>query len=243
MKRMTPSPGPVLPPSVRLFAEFIVIILGVLIALAADTWRESRQEVADAERHLYALRDDMAESVTTLRSWRATRDSMEYSLVQLLEMDLSAAPPDAVSARLYQGLFMIGNYEPRLASMRDLEATGEVRLLSPEIRLGLAELGQRLGDFQKLEDDLIESQQGLIDPFLAREFPLAAVLREADALPISARSTTTRDWEPLTSDHARSLMAFKLSLMKIGTERGSALEEQMLELLGLIEDRVSELDR
>ena len=70
MKRMTPSPGPVLPPSVRLFAEFIVIILGVLIALAADTWRESRQEVADAERHLYALRDDMAESVTTLRSWR-----------------------------------------------------------------------------------------------------------------------------------------------------------------------------
>ena len=53
----------------------------------------------------------------------------------------------------------------------------------------------------------------------------------------------TCDWEPLTSDHARSLIAFKLSLMKIGTERGSALEEQMLELLGLIEGRVSELDR
>lgn len=46
MKRMTPSPGPVLSPSVRLLAEFIVIILGVLIALAADTWRESRQQGA-----------------------------------------------------------------------------------------------------------------------------------------------------------------------------------------------------
>ena len=68
--------------------------------------------------------------------------------------------------------------------MRDLEATGEVRLLSPEIRLGLAELGQRLGDFRKLENDLIESQQGLIDPFLVREFPLAAVLREVDAFPV-----------------------------------------------------------
>ena len=99
-------------------------------------------------------------------------------------MDLSVAQPDSVSARLYQRLFMIGNYEPRLASMRDLEATGEVRLLSPEIRLGLAELGQRLGDFRKLENDLIESQQGLIDPFLVREFPLASALREVDAFPV-----------------------------------------------------------
>ena len=49
---------------------------------------------------------------------------------------------------------MIGNYEPRVAALRDLEATGEIRLLTPDIRLGLAELDQRLGHFEILEADL-----------------------------------------------------------------------------------------
>jgi len=240
---MTEEPRRSVPLGVRLFAELAVIILGVLIALTADTWRESQQEAADGQRHLGALRDDMAESVAALRQLRATRDAIEHGLLQLLNVDLATASPDSVSTWMYQGLLRIGGYEPRVAALKDLEATGEVRLLSPEIRLGVAELSQRLGEFRRLEDDLMESQQGLVDPFLVSELPLASVLSAADSLPISARMTSPRDWDPLGSAHARSLMAFKLGLMKIATQRGEDLEEQMLDLLEQIEGRLSEPER
>jgi hypothetical protein len=225
----------------RLGAELLVIILGVMIALSADAWLQARNERSEEARHLQALREDFSESLKLLDAWHDEREVLSSALVSLLERDLDVVPVDSVGLWVYQGLWNIGTYEPRVTALRDLESTGELRLLSTDIRRAISEFNRRLGHLERLELDFIASQQGLVDPYLVTELRLAPILAMSDSLPISERLSAGVTWPELESSEARSLIAFKLSLAKVGTGRRERLAEQLDDLVTLIDDRLAVL--
>ena len=225
----------------RLGAELLIVILGVLIALSADAWLQARNERSDEARHLQALREDFSESLSLLGTWREERETISSALLSLLERDLAEVASDSVGRWIYQGLWNIGTYEPPVTAIRDLETSGELRLLSPEIRRGISEFNRSLGHLEKAEADFMTSQQGLVDPYLVAALNLAPVLAVSDSLLISERLPLRAAWETLATSEARSLMAFKLSLAKIGAGRRERLAEQLEALVTLIDDRLATL--
>jgi hypothetical protein len=230
-----------LPLLARLGAELVVVVVGVLLALSADAWNEERIERESEVRHLHALREDFTESQELLTEWADERTQLSAALFNLLERDLGDVPADSVGRWIFDGLWEIGSYQPRLTALRDLETSGEIRLLTPVVRRSIAEFSRRLGDLETIEADFTTSQQGLVDPYLVSELPLAPILAVSDTLSISQRLPARQDWTALGSTEARSLMAFKLSMANVGSDLRDELSEQLGLVLELIDERLRAL--
>lgn len=227
----------------RIGAELLVIILGVLVALTADAWRQSREERQAEANHLEALRDDIEASMTLLQSSNTQRARLFASLVHLADDDLDRVPGDTVARWVYDGLFLVAGYETRLVALRDLQTSDQLRLLAPRVRREIAELDRRLSELDRVENDFLQSQQGLMDPYLVDRIPLAQILTMADSLPLSGTGVSALSWTSLRTQQLRNAIAFKLSLGRVANGRRDALLAQLETLLSVIDVRLDELGR
>jgi hypothetical protein len=132
----------------RLLAEFLVIVVGVLVALGVDEWRQARDDQALEEEYLGRLRHDlergraMADS-TRLAHSGALRNA-DFVLPYL--MGEAGIPGDTatVLAALYRASRSLGvgfdNVFPR-STLIELQATGRLGLIqSPDLRTALLDL-------------------------------------------------------------------------------------------------------
>lgn len=81
-------------PLPRLIGEFLVIVLGVLIALAADRWNQERSETVTAEDYLVRVSEEIRSDSVTIERWfaasdrgRAAGDSLKAAMLGTLELD------------------------------------------------------------------------------------------------------------------------------------------------------------
>jgi len=127
----------------RLFGEFSVIVLGVLVALAVDSWVETRSERARERQALEALRADLLLNAGDLGSLS------EVNAVQVARLQWLRGLPNDGSVRfpldslpvLTNAANSTGSFAPVLRTYDALVSTGELRLIrSQEIQLSLAEL-------------------------------------------------------------------------------------------------------
>jgi hypothetical protein len=95
----------------RLTGELLVIVIGVLIALAADRWNQTRSESVTAAEYLVRVGEDIRSDSATIERflarsevYGAARDSLMAALSGTLELDgnpgrllLAAAPRFALS--------------------------------------------------------------------------------------------------------------------------------------------------
>ena len=51
----------------RAVFEFVVIVTGVLVALAADEWRQERQELRELNSYLVSVLDEVRDNLGTIR--------------------------------------------------------------------------------------------------------------------------------------------------------------------------------
>lgn len=225
----------------RLGAELLVIVVGVLIALSADAWWDQRQDRQAEVRHLTSLREDLKESLLLLDESDRSRASMMDALAHISSEDLDRVPVDSVAQWVYVGLFSLFNYAPQLTALADLRSSDQLRVLTPEVRRGIADLDRRMADHERLQADLTTSQQGVLDPYLVDHLPLAAILAVADTLPLTVRLAATPDWSSLRSTQLRNAIAFKLSLAKDSGRYRATLAQSMRSVIDLIDERLIDL--
>ena len=117
--------------------ELAVVVLGVLIALAADSWWEDRADAARAQTYLTSIESDMAVTEQTLEVaasyWEESADDVRRFLRAMEEpsaaLDSGAGPFSVLSD---DG----GSRRAYLASgtLDALLSTGDINLLAPSIR-------------------------------------------------------------------------------------------------------------
>jgi len=224
--------------TLRFSGELVVIVVGVLIALSGDAWRESLLERRSEARHLQSLREDLQESLRLLDASNAGFERLQGSLVRLLSDELSDAAPDSVARWVFTGLYQTWLYEPRLTAIRDLEASGQLQILAPTVRAAIAELTRRVADLDEAQADFATSQSSLFDPLLVTATPLASLLNLSDDYPVSLPLPLAVDWTSLQTAEAKNLVALKLSLARLGTRLRSSVNAQLDSLLTIVEERL-----
>ncbi len=218
----------------RLLGEFVVIVLGVLIALSADSWIQLREDRRDEVDHLEALSREFEESLVSLRENMTYKEKQIRDLGRLLSNDVGDLPRDSLNGWIYDGVYVTRGYVPVLSALRDLEASGELGLISdPAIRRGVALLGVRLETVSRSFDEYVFYHQTVIDPFIASELPVVGLLANRHGVEIE--EPVEPDWSLLNTDRARGLLVFKLSLA--GNYLGSLgnLEVQFEAVMRLID--------
>ncbi len=132
---MPPGPARSSLPWSRLFAEFAVIVAGVLIALAANSWWEQRQERNHARQYLEQLLVDVQATERRLRGTIDTETQRLEAVNSIIGRALHGPWPPADSLDLPTGY---NYFEPLKGTMTALVQGGDLRLLrNDSIRFGL----------------------------------------------------------------------------------------------------------
>ncbi|NNF12070.1 MAG: hypothetical protein HKN72_02535 [Gemmatimonadetes bacterium] len=139
----------------RLAAEALAIGLGVVLALAADDWRETRSDRREARESLGVVLEDLrADSSLFARAGRATARHTSAAAWILESWDRAAPPTDSIEEAFYA--FSSGARVLMSRSAYDgLEASNHLRLLeSDSVRAGLLDYYQERQGTLATYDDL-----------------------------------------------------------------------------------------
>ena len=225
----------------RLAGELVVIVAGVLIALAADSWIDLRRDRDNEIEHLAALANDFKTSLTPLENARDYKKKQIADIQRFLTDDVWQLPTNIIEDSIYDGVYVTGGYVPVLSALRDIESTGDLSLIKDsEIRRGLALLGVRLERLSRSFNEYIFYHQTIVDPFIANELPAVKLLASRSG--VEAAIDEEPDWSPLSTSRAKGILVFKLSLASNYVDSLEALQNQFEALVILIEQRLGELN-
>ena len=130
-------------------AEFVVIIVGVLVALAIDEWRDSLQAEEREQEYLQQLAADLQatqDMFTEAAEDNAQSESAARRLVEIFESDTDVEIDEV--RRLLTEARYVNNPVPILGTAEALVSTGDLRLIrNPRIRSELTRYLSRSRDF------------------------------------------------------------------------------------------------
>ena len=221
--------------------ELLIVVVGVLIALWANAaWQNHTDRQAERD-HLVALRGDFEASLRLLDSTAVLKDRQAAYLRRLLEGGARSGGVDSAEVWAHLGLWNIVDFQPQLSSLRDLEASGDVRLIQGiELRRVLADIDHLSNQWQVEQADFTATQQRLIDPHLVEDLDLAHVLSSEKGVPRPIGPDRT-DWRVLETRPWKSRIAFKLALIPYSEAPLVAFRDQLAVAVELIDKRLEEV--
>lgn len=97
--------------------EGLIVLIGILLALAADAWWDQRQELKRELEYLVALRDDLRENQRRLSESLAQHERHRDASQSLLEMASTGTPavPDSLQSLLTVAA-RLGTFSPAMAA-------------------------------------------------------------------------------------------------------------------------------
>jgi len=128
---------------IRMGAEFLVIVIGVLVALAVDEWSSSVQERELEREYLQSLAIDLGEDSTAYAA--ALAPNVEEALTALrtivpVARGIGGMPSDTVEflRLMRESTFSVTQFEERRTTFEELLATGNLSLIrSAELRASI----------------------------------------------------------------------------------------------------------
>lgn len=124
----------------RLLAEFLVIVIGVLVALAVDEWRADRNDRGRALQYAARLEANLRADTADLSRYRSRLEEKRRVLRELGGEGrlVPGSDPGAVLDRLSLTL-EVGVVPPHAETFREMESSGALSLIeNTELRDGLS---------------------------------------------------------------------------------------------------------
>jgi hypothetical protein len=185
----------------KLLAEFLMIVIGVLVALAVDGWRQDREELRVASEHLFDVSAELRQNLCTVERVRALQMPRKLESLQTVIRFLNDPGAEVADPALLLHAFARSTAasQPWLVDnqYQALQNSGNVRLLrklQPDLGLsGLYEAPEVLfSQVQRLQGPYPVAVNQLMPAQLQAEFsPLHGYMRgeQAPVLPDDADLT------------------------------------------------------
>jgi hypothetical protein len=204
-------------PAIR---ELVVIVMGVMIALAADRWVETLRDRSLESDYRTRLSEDVADATASLESRIERFESAAAALEALLDVESSEFPTDSIVSWYLNASHLGTGFSDRpFVTFGELVSTGQLSLLSdPKLRrsvsrffLDLEELNAGIEAMVPLNTQTARLT-GLL-PFRARRADLDAETRRR----VAARATSESSQGELRL--LRAQITFQLGRMERLRER------------------------
>jgi len=161
----------------KLLAEFAIVVLGVTLALWADSWVSDRSDREDEQARLTALQENIEVTLRDLRAERENALGAAEVLRGLLSNDAIAFEQRRQQFRY--GMLYGSSFFPELNVYDDLKNSGELALLTnASLRRGLARMESQLEVLLLAQADLASVQRLELDSYLLDETDLRPLFGE-----------------------------------------------------------------
>ena len=161
----------------RSFAELVIIVTGVLIALSADSWWTERDE-RNQELEILQAVDTELEVTLGMMERHMTRMGNSQNALRFLSEGSAGAAADLDDAGLADmlavGLWDVSRLNVQMSTYDEIKSSGRLRLITDEeIRRLLARFDSRLNFERAREIELVEHKQRASDPYIIANVQLA----------------------------------------------------------------------
>lgn len=214
-----------------------VVVIGVLIAFALNSWWASRNAEQRRRAHLRALEADLERNLAALDAQVITRRRIaeeSRSLFQLLRRE-GRAPRDSI-VELLREVYRSSRYEPVLGAYENVVASGGLSQLgAPRLQASLANLVADLRNdyFRRFETDLYLE--------LTRSYPtVLGYLPEPREAPPAVRSPGAPTLDALVSrPDYQSLLYARMIAARDVKRRLLGLQERLRDVLAEVRRELS----
>lgn len=150
-------------------AEVALLLLGAGVAFGLDSWRDEAADRAAERGYLMALRTDFEATDSLFRlTLRGYEDQLRHNeaFLELIADPAESVPSDGL-ARMVRKAFQWGDFEPQLATYRDMNNSGDLRLLQNDsLRLALAEFEAVVETMGSLNQVALDQWSGPVSQFM-----------------------------------------------------------------------------
>lgn len=155
-------------PKVRWFvAEIVVVVAGVLIALALNAWWGDRQKTLDTRALRGEIRADVEQTREVLaRDFETSREAARKARAILAEMATPAADRDSVLATV-GSVFVLKKWEPANDTYAEALGSGRLNLITdPGLRLALSRYQSQIENVGATVDFFTKAYYGQQEPWM-----------------------------------------------------------------------------
>jgi hypothetical protein len=195
----------------RAMAELAVVVLGVSIALWADSRVSLHDRRAVESARLEALSVNVDDTLGDLRSYADETREVVAALRDVLTFRDRPGPRDTMLRTIRDGFLGVPDFQPQLGVYDDLKSSGELALLTnAQLRQSLSAMDARLRQIAASQADVVVVQQLNLDRYLVQRLNLELLLGgqdDAARVPGSASTAFVSDRE------FRNLVLLKLDVI------------------------------
>jgi hypothetical protein len=167
--------------------EIILVVIGILIALAINNSNQNRQKKETEQIYLAGLKDEFHASKLKLKELiRINRLSYEGAKTIVEYMSNADVKPGEkeFSELLYNTFAFDLAFNPNISLLNEMISSGSLRNLSnPTLRIQLTNWISILQDIAKQENELGLQREKVLDMLQGEGYSLRTILEETDVMP------------------------------------------------------------
>ena len=173
----------------RIGIEFLIVVLGVTVALWADSWVADRADRDKETARLHGLLDNISSTLIDLRAERENASGAADAMRRLVLHGEKPVPENELGGMLQYAFLYGSTFSAELNVYEDLKSSGELALLSnAALRQALARMDSRLVQVQLAQSDLLAVMQLNFDSYWAKHADMRLVYDDAAGLEDFAQS-------------------------------------------------------
>jgi hypothetical protein len=163
--------------------EIILVVIGILIALAINNANQKRLTEKNEETYLIGLKEEFQTSKLKLKELIAVNQSNYTGAKQILEYtNANAMPPseDLFSKVLYSTFSTDIAFNPNNSLLQEMINSGNLKNLSnPELRIQLTNWVSTIEDIRRQEEELGIQRIKVLDMFRTNNYSLRTIFEKA----------------------------------------------------------------
>ena len=233
--------------------DLVIVVVGILLALAVDQWMAERRERAEEREILGGLQRDIVASEARVDEALAWIDRVLEGLTLIAsgpEGPMSTMAAATLDLHFANGLWEVIPYTTEMNTYAELVNSGKLGVIDDvEIRRALASYERSFQLSQSLFDDVFQNQQLKLDPYLLETVQMPQLLT-AQAAQIDDRDYALANPLPrerhadLLSDQAlQNQVAAKASLVSEYRQHVVDVRTALADLEVMVEERSDYLER
>ncbi|WP_437399077.1 DUF6090 family protein [Flagellimonas lutimaris] len=226
--------------------EIVLVVIGILIALAIDNANEQSIKREKEQIYLMGLRNEFETSQTKLKELITfNKQSYEDSKKILVYMVDSENLPDEqeLANLLYNALAFDISFNPNNSLLNEMINSGSLKdIANPRLRILLTNWVSNIEDISKQEMMLANERDKILDMFRSEEnsiktlYDLTGVSNEL-GIPTSSDRTSNRNLLK-SKEFENNMLMFILTSIKTETEHYDPLMKSLDEILSLLDSEI-----
>ena len=223
-------------------SELLIVVVGILIALSLNNWREDNANKNKEQFYLKSLKTDFEQSLASLTEIINQNNESDLAVKKVLAAIHNGYSSSTVETvkKVFRKLFGFNRFVPASGTYKEIIATGSLQILRDnELRIALSSWEDMITRNQQLEEVMFWQYYLVNIPYLNKHIVRSDFKDNRDN-PEQKNNFRTDFKKLLTDPEFENILVNRIGAVEETNAYLAAMIEQVEHIIGLIKNDISD---